>query len=329
MIHRGELQTVLLKAVIGAGIDLRMGNLVVNVDETFEARIQLANGDWIEGDVLVAADGIKSKIRGQMTSRFAEASRPASTGDAAYRLLIPRNRLQHDQYSLSLLENDVATRWLGPHGHIMAYPIKRNTMYNMVLVHPEIGLLDVEHSESWTRKGNKYEMMGFYKSWCPEVRRLLSFVPDEEVIEWSLNSHPPLRSWLENKTVLIGDSSHPMLPYVAQGCAQAMEDAGVLQCVLARSSHDIPTALKVFQLIRKERAEKIQASATTTREILHLADGPEQQSRDQSMRSSLKGGANPDRWADPAFQEFTWGTDVMRETVMHWSAWEAKVKAKE
>lgn len=326
MIHRGELQKVLLDAAIGAGVELRTGSPVTNVDDDFEARIQLANGEWIEGDVLVAADGIKSKIRELITRFHSETSQQKmSTGDAAYRLLIPKEDLEHDQYSLSLLENNVATRWMGPHGHIMAYPIKGNTIYNMVLVHPEIGLMDPDHSESWTRKGNKYEMMGFYQSWCPEVRRLLSLVTDGQVIEWTLNSHPPLGSWSENKTILIGDSSHPMLPYVAQGCAQAMEDAGVLQCALLKSPHDISTALKVFQLMRKERAEKIQASAASTRKSLHLSDGPEQQGRDENIRLAGRGGSNPDLWADRAFQDFMWGTDVMRETIVHWSKWEAMV----
>lgn len=59
------------------------------------------------------------------------------TGDAAYRLRIPRARVQHDAKLLAMLDQNVAMRYIGPGGHIMAYPVKRNTVYNIVLLHPE------------------------------------------------------------------------------------------------------------------------------------------------------------------------------------------------
>jgi salicylate hydroxylase len=84
----------------------------------------------------------------------------------------------------------------------------------MVLLHPQQAGTDTHDAESWNRKGDKKEMMAFYRDWCPEVRNLLSYVPEGEVMEWALNSHSPLPSWVENKIVLIGDACHPMLPYV-------------------------------------------------------------------------------------------------------------------
>lgn len=92
---------------------------------------------------------------------------------------------------------------------------------------------------------------------------------------------------------------------VAQGAAQAIEDGGVLQCVLAKSSTDIPLALGVFQSVRKARAEAVQGSAATTRKALHLPDGPEQRERDRKISEAGKGSSeNPDLWADTTFQEF-------------------------
>lgn len=84
----------------------------------------------------------------------------------------------------------------------------------MVLLNPQKPETDSHEAESWTRKGDKGEMLDFYKDWCPEVQNLLSYVPDGDVMEWTLNSHNPLPSWVENQVVLIGDASHPMLPYV-------------------------------------------------------------------------------------------------------------------
>jgi salicylate hydroxylase len=156
----------------------------------------------------------------------------------------------------------------------MAYPVKNNQVYNMVLLHPERAHVSDEEAESLTRIGEKKKMEGFYKEWCPEVRRLLSYVPEGQFMEWTLNSHAPLPSWMENKVVLIGDACHPMLPYVTQGAAQAIEDAAVLQCVFAKSSADVPLALQIYEQVRKARGEAVQGSAAVTRKALHLPDGP-------------------------------------------------------
>lgn len=118
-----------------------------------------------------------------------------------------------------------------------------------------------------------------------------------------------------------------MLPYVAQGAAQAIEDAGVLQCVLNASPNDIPLAIEVYAQVRKARGESIQASASQTRKALHLDDGPEQRERDQAIRDATQGkGSNPDLWADVEFQRFLWGVDVMKDTYIRWPEWRARVK---
>lgn len=216
---------------------------------------------------------------------------------------------------------------VGPGGHIMAYPVKDNKVYNMVLLHPQQPNLDHEDAESWTRQGSKKEMMEFYKDWCPLVKDLLSYVDEDEVKEWVLNSHAPLPSWHENKVVLIGDSCHPMLPYVAQGAAQAIEDSAVLQVTLAKSSKDVPLAIEVYEQVRKARGEAVQASAAETRKALHLPDGPEQQERDANIKAASQGkGHNPDLWADTEFQQFIWGTDIMRDTLVRWPEWKARVQ---
>ncbi|KAI4724815.1 putative monooxygenase [Aureobasidium sp. EXF-10728] len=307
VIHRGDLQRTLLEAAKKAGVDIQTDHKVVKADDKFEARVQLKNGDWIEGDLVIAADGIKSDIRRQIAEHHNHQDRATPTGDAAYRILIPKEKLEHDEYAKSLLAQDVGMRWMGPGGHIMAYPVKNNQVYNMVLLHPEKPHVDHEEGESWTRQGDKQEMLDFYKDWCPEVRNLLSYVPEGEVKEWTLNSHKALPSWVENKVVLIGDACHPMLPYVAQGAAQAIEDAGVLQCVLAKSSTNVPLALQIYEEVRKARAEAVQSSAAATRKALHLPDGPEQQERDRKIKSASTGeGENPDLWSDQSFQEFMW-----------------------
>lgn len=301
-------------------MDVRLKHKVIKVDREFTARVQVELGEWIEGDVVIAADGIKSNIRRQMASRHGVKDRSISTGDAAYRVIIPREKMQGDKRALGLLNSNVGMRWMGPGGHIMAYPIKNNEVYNMVLIHPQKP--DAENTESWTNKGDKTEMMEFYKGWNDLVRDLLSYVPEGEINEWTLNSHGPLPRWIQNECALIGDSCHPMLPYVAQGAAQAIEDAAVLTVSLSLAE-DVPTALGVYEAVRKSRGEAIQNSAATTRQALHLPDGPEQEKRDKAIAGT---GANPDLWADHVWQDFMWGVDVMKDTLESWAIWVAQVQ---
>lgn len=301
MIHRGDLQRILLDGCQAAGIEIRTSSQVVQVSDDFEAKVKLESGEWISGDVVIAADGIKSSIRQQIASHHGVRDTCKPTGDAAYRVLIPKEEMLGDKRALELLNHNVGMRWMGPGGHVMAYPIKNNSVYNMVLLHPQ--KKDAPNEESWTNKGDKQEMLSFYHDWDDLVRSLLSYVPDGEVMEWTLNSHLPLPSWIENKCVLMGDACHPMLPYVAQGAAQAIEDAGVLTCALSLTD-SVPTALSVYEAVRKERAERIQNSAAETRKALHLPDGEEQRKRDEAIRGP---GKNPDLWADHSWQDFMWG----------------------
>ncbi|RAL01458.1 salicylate hydroxylase [Aspergillus ibericus CBS 121593] len=269
VIHRGDLQRILLDAFRNQNITIRTNARVSHT------------GEWVEGDVVIGADGIKSDLRHQMAAHHG----------------IPKEK------------RNVGMRWMGLGGHIMAYPIKNNSVYNMVLLHPQKEGAATE--ESWTNPGDKREMEEFYAQWNGLVRSLLSYVPDGEVMEWTLNSHFPLPTWIENRVVLMGDACHPMLPYVAQGAAQAIEDAGVLACALSLTE-DLDGALAVYERVRKDRAEKIQKSAAVTRKALHLPDGEEQRKRDEAIRGP---GKNPDLWADHDWQDFMWGTDVMKETV--------------
>lgn len=155
----------------------------------FAARVQLHTGEWVEGDVVIGADGIKSDLRHQMAEHHGVHDICQPTGDAAYRIMFPKEKMQGDARARELLQQNVGMRWMGPGGHIMAYPIKNNSLYNMVLLHPQKEGATTE--ESWTNPGDKREMEEFYAQWNGLVRSLLSYVPDGEVMEWTLNSHFP------------------------------------------------------------------------------------------------------------------------------------------
>ena len=333
VIHRGDLQRITLESARRIGVDIRLGHNVTKADESFAPKVQVSSGEWFSGDVILAADGIKSLIRRQMAAHHGVKDHSLPTGDSAYRILIPREKLERDERALHLLGENVGMRWMGPGGHIMAYPLKptkddktgkvKNMLYNMVLLHPSKP--GSENIESWTNKGDKKEMMDFYSSWDPVIQDLLYYVPEGEVMEWTLNSHRPLPSWTEGGIALLGDACHPMLPYVAQGAAQAIEDSGVLAECFSHTS-DVELALAVYEAVRKPRAEKIQVSTIDTRKALHLPDGSEQRARDEKIKAAAYGGENPDKWADTTWQNFMYGVDVMKDTRENWDQLVEKVE---
>lgn len=110
-------------------------------------------------------------------------------------------------------------------------------------------------------------------------------------------------------------------PYVAQGSAQAVEDAAALGVILSKisSRREIPTALQVYEKSRKERAETVQQSGSENRVTLHFPDGPEQIARDKQFRAAASG-ANPDKWADRETQRFLWGWDAEAAALDEWKS---------
>ncbi|KAF7587842.1 hypothetical protein BBP40_006665 [Aspergillus hancockii] len=316
VIHRADLHNVLIeKALALPNVELRINSTVTDVQFN-PASVTLADGTIVRGDIVIAADGIKSTIRSHLLDEDS-TSKVTPTGDAAYRIMLPRSVMENDPELKDLVNEPQATRWLGPDRHIIAYPVRKHELYNVVLLHPD------EHSveESWTTKGSKQNMVDNYRGWDPKVRKLIGLVAEDEVLEWKLCLHSPLKTWIKGGVALIGDACHPMLPYVAQGAAQAVEDAAALGILLSTisSKREIPLALRAYEKSRKQRAETVQQSGSENRITLHLPDGPEQQARDEQFRLSMTGGSNPDRWSDRETQRLLWGWDAEKAALEAWN----------
>ncbi|KAI1267317.1 putative salicylate hydroxylase [Xylariaceae sp. FL1019] len=301
IIQRPDLHSVLLEAAKSSG------RLAVR---------HVENLKWMTGDLIIAADGVNSLIRKQMLENEGLHDELVPTGHIAYRFTLTEEMMKSDENMMALLRETTATRFMGPDGHIMAYPLRDNTQYNVVLLCR--ATRDGPLKTSWTTKGDKAEMVGKYCDWCPIVRALVSYVPDTEVLETTMSDLPPLKTWVNGQVCLAGDSAHYMLPYVAQGAANGIEDAAVLAMAFT-CTDDVQQALEVYQLVRKGRSERIKATTEETGNNLHMPDGEAQRRRDELIRSGSRGeGTNPDKWNDRNFNEFMWGVDVMAQTVNDW-----------
>jgi salicylate hydroxylase len=124
-------------------------------------------------------------------------------------------------------------------------------------------------------------------------------------MRWSLYDRDPLERWTTGRVTLLGDSAHPMLPYLGQGAVQAIEDAALLARCLAGARGEPKAALQRYEGIRRPRTSKIQTGARREGRIYHLPDGEEQRQRDAAFEERT--GANEQR------DEWLFGYDVLAE----------------
>ena len=191
------------------------------------------------------------------------------------------SRLDRPAERIAHLDIEVASHnWMGPGAHCVHYWVSARRLMNVVCV--------VEHgtwtNESWTDKGNVADVLARYEGWHPTVRGLIEAFP--ETFIWALHDRAPLPAWTRGRVALLGDACHPMLPMMAQGAAQAIEDGAALASLLEAMPDDVPSVLRRYEEIRKPRATRLQEASAANRTRFHLADGPEQRKRDEAMANS-------------------------------------------
>jgi 2-polyprenyl-6-methoxyphenol hydroxylase-like FAD-dependent oxidoreductase len=265
--HRADLLGALVGA-LPAG-RLHVGHrLVAFVDHGERVEARFENGNTIEVDLLVGADGIHSAVRGLLFGPEA----PEFTGCVAYRGVIPAERLRH-------LELDVTVQlWMGPGAHFIHYFMRARRLVHFMAV--------IEQArwtrESWTDRGEVADALAGYEGWHPQVLEILRAV--DETFIWALFHRPPLARWSVGRVTLVGDACHSMLPFMAQGAAQALEDGATLTACLSRAGPlDIPGSLRLYERLRQARAARVQALSTENKVRFHLPDGRKQRERDARM----------------------------------------------
>ena len=268
-LHRADLLVALATAIPAERVHLghRLTELTGRGDQV-EARF--ANGAQVAVDVLVGADGIHSVVRRLL---FGEAE-PRFTGCVAYRGLVPAERLRDLQLEVT------AQVWMGPGRHFVHYFVSGRRLVNFVAIVEQ----DAWTQESWTARGDLAAALAAFEGWHPQVRTILGSV--DETFIWGLFDRRPLERWSVGRVTLLGDACHAMLPFMAQGAAQAIEDGATLTACLARAEKDIPAALRRYERLRLPRASRLQAMSTDNKTRFHLPDGPEQRERDRQMATA-------------------------------------------
>jgi salicylate hydroxylase len=166
---------------------------------------------------------------------------------------------------------------MGPDKHFVHYFVQSRLVNCVAIVEQ-----DTWTRESWTDPGDVADALAAFEGWHPQVLAILGAV--DETFVWALFDREPLERWSVGRVTLLGDACHPMLPFIAQGAAQAIEDGAALTACL-HQVEDVPAALRLYESVRLPRTSKIQAAATGNKTRFHLRDGPEQVARDAELAS--------------------------------------------
>lgn len=269
--------------------------------------VKSSRADWISGDLIICADGIKSAVRDVINGSPME---PIDTGDVAYRILVPSGPLLNDPSMRSFVTEPWAVHWLGPEGHAVGYPLRGGELYNVIIdVTHRTDVGEAIGEDEWRRSADNSGLMERFKNWCEPVRKLCALTGD--YLKWKLADFDQLDRWVHpsGKVALLGDACHPMMPYMAQGAAQATEDAGTLRAAL-KEYDSLPEALKAYESQRRPRAAYVAKNTRVLQEWLHLYDGPARDERDEMMKHD--NGRNPVFWAFSERKDWLFGYDAQR-----------------
>lgn len=281
-VHRADLHTILLDAVR----DRDPEAVVVNAEcvdfDTWSdgVEVRFADGRAVQADAIIGADGIHTVVGRNLFG----ADKPRFTGNVAWRGLVPASSLPD-----GLVPPDL-TVWVGPGKHMVQYFVRRGELVNYAAILEEDGWT----SESWTEQGKKSELLTRLADWGPEVRTLVEAT--QSLFRWALFDRDPRLQWSKGRATLLGDAAHPMLPFLAQGAAMAIEDAYVLADRLI-SLPSVPEALGQYESLRQNRTANVQLGARKNAETFHMNIGAGQQNGDpRSFDGGQEGGAGALDW---------------------------------
>jgi salicylate hydroxylase len=260
-VHRADLQRVLGTAHGPDG--LHLGHRLVALGEKNNVvKLDFANGNSAEVDILVGADGQRSLVRRYVVGE----ERAAYSGTSGFRGIVPTRDLP------SLPDPHAIQFWMGPNAHLLHYaigPSGKDINFLAVVEGPTTWT-----HENWVVPVSHDEAVTAFSGWHPAVVAMISAVPLN--LRWGLFSVRPLQTWQRGRVVLIGDAAHGMLPHHGQGANLTIEDAITLAVLLQRCRlEEFDDTMKHYHALRRLRTRIVQRSARATNTVLHLRDGNE------------------------------------------------------
>ena len=253
VIHRVDLHRVLLDACRATdGITLEPQTSVGSFTQTGERVVVTTEDDRaIEGAALIGADGLRSVVRAQLVG-----DEPKPIGYVAHRTILPMAHVPAD------VQRDISALWIGPGFHMVHYPLRHGTLFNIVAV-----FRTGSFGEKSDAAFHAAEVERTYKTAHPVMRSLLALMDLER--RWVIADRDPVRHWSDGRVTVLGDAAHPALQTFAQGACMAIEDAVCLAALIELSGEDFAGAFQRYQVARSLRTARVQLEGRALWEGYH------------------------------------------------------------
>jgi 2-polyprenyl-6-methoxyphenol hydroxylase-like FAD-dependent oxidoreductase len=257
IIHRIDLHLALLDACKRSDrIELVPDAMVARFEDRGDrVTATTEDGRTFEGAAIVGADGLRSRIRAQL---FDDGD-PHPIGFVAHRTIVPMADVIAD------VPRDVVVLWAGPGFHIVHYPLRHGTLFNIVAVF---------RTSTYSEKGDitsyRAELQHTYRSAHPSMKALLAMMDLGR--RWPIGDRDPIRQWHKGRAVLLGDAAHPTLQSLAQGACMAIEDGLCLAELMQAADGDCQAAFRRYAAARHVRTARVTLESRYLWEVYH-ADG--------------------------------------------------------
>jgi salicylate hydroxylase len=256
VIHRVDLHGVLMDACKAySNIALEPLTSVASFQQDDRCVIVTTeDGRHIEGAALIGADGLRSVVRAKIVGD----GEPKPVGYVAHRTLVPFDRVPEG------VQGDISALWIGPGFHMVHYPLRNNTLFNIVAVF---------RTGTFGAKGDldfhAAEVDRTYRTAHPVMKSLLSLMDLNR--RWMIADRDPVRHWSQGRVTVLGDAAHAALQTFAQGACMAIEDAATLASCVEREQ-DFAAAFRRYEKARLVRTARIQLEGRSMWDGYH-ADG--------------------------------------------------------
>lgn len=269
VVHRADLLNALLAVARETGrVELRTGARVERFDFTGRGVMAwLADGAFVNGSLLIGADGIRSAVREQVVGD----GPPRLSGHVLYRALVEADQVP------DMVDTSSVNLWLHRGGHVVHYPVSGGKHFNIVAAVDEAW-----EDEGWSTPSDGEILTHTFAKVADELAAVLA-LPEGRWLRWAAADREPVEGWSQGRATLIGDAAHPTLPYLASGAVMALEDAVVLGRALDREK-DAAAAFRAHERARQPRTAQIVRRSHKLAKVYH-ASGPMALGRDLYLKS--------------------------------------------
>ncbi|MDT7838664.1 3-hydroxybenzoate 6-monooxygenase [Aquabacterium sp. OR-4] len=284
VIHRVDVHRSLLAGAQDSGrVEFLTATRAERIEQDADGvTVTDQHGASHRGVALIGADGVKSVVRQQFVGDAARV-----TGHVVYRAVVDRQDFPPD------LQWNAASIWVGPHCHLVHYPLRGGEQYNVVVT------FHSRQPEQWgVSEGSRDEVQSYFQGLCPRARQLIDLPRSWK--RWATADREPIGQWTFGRVTLLGDAAHPTTQYMAQGACMALEDAVTLGQALRRHGNDWAQALALYQRSRVTRTARIVLSSREMGRLYH-AKGLE-----RLVRNALWQGRTPERFYDAMEWLYGW-----------------------